>query len=123
MDAEACIDQLPQKRTVTVTYRGVPIEVKVSTVTEELDMHIASALKARAVADGQIEEWYCESDLVPRDYKSPVGKVSAELVKDWAIARSKANAIFEDNEDSHSDELKRLILAKEGFLLQLDPIV
>ena len=58
------IDDLPDRREVTVQYRGWPIVLKVSCVAEQLDWALMSALKGEAAAAKSIpwlpaEEWLC----------------------------------------------------------------
>ena len=58
------IDDLPDRREVTVQYRGWPIVLKVSCVAEQLDWALMSALRGEAAAAKSIpwlpaEEWLC----------------------------------------------------------------
>lgn len=100
---------------------GVSVEIRVHTVTEELDLRAAAMLKQKAIECKLIDPLFCEDDLASSGCVSMIKSVDADLLIEWGIARQKANALLKEHNAECSDDLKRLIQSKEAFFLQLDP--
>lgn len=53
-------DMLPEKREVSIAYRGIQFSVKVSSLADEVDLRMAAFLKGLAQAHGFLPQLLCE---------------------------------------------------------------
>ena len=80
------------KRTVELTYRGVPFAIVVHSFYDEYLMAECSMVESAAVQQGVLEGFFCEHQLVPSDQQASVPKVDAEVVMNSAKVRKAAQA-------------------------------
>ena len=66
-----CVDLLPRKRTVDISYRGQKLPIQVATWTEEVEISMASALKEIAVCGEKLIRSFGEDLLITEDWKTP----------------------------------------------------
>ena len=76
LEAMPCYAHIPAKREVLLNYRGISFNIKVRSVSEQVDLSVSCLLKSLATATGQLIPLYCENDLVDTNlYKDMVGSV------------------------------------------------
>lgn len=112
------------RRSVQMSYREAPIDIKVASVADECDLRVAAVLKARAVQTGAIKPFWVEQELldglkVGADKAGPKKKVAASLVGFMAVPRQRATALFEEHGEMDSSEVARLLGSKEQWLLSM----
>jgi len=54
------LELLPEKRTVTCRYRGMPVPMKVTCVQDEISLTFACAIKGQAADAGDLEPVFAE---------------------------------------------------------------
>ena len=62
--------QVPDKREIKTHYRGWLIKVKVSCLSEQINVEMACVLQGLGVDSGSLDPLYCEHDLIKG--RSPV---------------------------------------------------
>jgi hypothetical protein len=89
------IDVLNSKRNVVFFYRGLEIELVVTSLAEELVLKIAAWVKAAAVGTAALPEMKFEAGLF-EDTKKPQVTVDDALVSEYAAARDTLARILTD---------------------------
>ena len=56
--------QVPDKREIQTQYRGWDIKVKVSCISEQINVEMACVLQGLGVDAGTLDPLYCEADLI-----------------------------------------------------------
>ena len=60
---------LPGRRMITVSYRGIPLQMRVQTLLDEFDMRASAWLKGWLTQEGLLPPFGAEADLVSRAFK------------------------------------------------------
>jgi hypothetical protein len=72
--------QVPDKREIKTQYRGWNVKIKVSCLSEQINVEMACVLQGLGVDSGRLDPLYCEADLIQG--RSPV---AADKVGSWGI--------------------------------------
>ena len=115
------IDLLPQRRLVTVTYRGVAFKVHVDSVYDELDKKIAAEIKSAAVNRGDLAPLLCEAALVPLDAAKASQSVDDELLTTYRLVRQQAFNLLDGQPWTSGEDLVELMVDKQLLFVQMDP--
>ena len=102
------IELLPAKRDLLLVYRGVPVEVKVHSLAEEFDMHVACLAKGEAVQCGTLPSLFCEDDLVVKDmimHKAETNHIHSEVLQEAREARTMANGLLKGDSCKNGDTI------------------
>ena len=104
----------PPRREIAVTYRGSKVVMRVSSVGQEIDYAMAALMKSLAVEQKQLEELFCETDLIPTGVRTGKGKVDSVLLEGAKVARrlAKEQLVGETNQGA---------AAIRAFLAQREP--
>eukprot|EP00974_Lingulodinium_polyedra_P090616 8788267-Lingulodinium_polyedra.AAC.1 len=55
---------MPEKRSATINYRGIDLDLRVHSWHEEFDLRMMTVAKAWAVQKGLLEGFFCEAELL-----------------------------------------------------------
>lgn len=88
------IELLPDKRLVSMSYRGVIVKATVDSIYDEVDKRLAAGLKELALGAGKLAPLLCEADLVSLEATEWAGGVAGDLLGDFRLARSQANNLL-----------------------------
>ena len=74
--------------------------VRVNSVGQEIDYAMAALMKSLAVEQKQLEELFCETDLIPTGVRTGKGKVDSLLLEGAKVARrlAKEQLVGETNQ-------------------------
>lgn len=74
-------------RTISVTYRNIQLEIETTSPDHEIEVRVAACLKGMA-AGGHLPLLPMEEELLPEpDQVKALAAVSAEVVREWKVAR------------------------------------
>lgn len=113
-------ESMANKRDAQIGYRGVPVEIQVFSLAEELALRTSAALKERAVIAGKLEALHCEEDLVDAATAHRCLKLDENMLVQAKAARKSANSMVTAEGDPSGIEMRDILQAKKGILLQLD---
>jgi hypothetical protein len=116
------IELLPGRRELLLTYRGVPVEVKVNSMAEEFDMLVAAKAKGEAVSCGSLPGLFCEEDLVVKGGMKDAKEshIHPEVLQEAKEARCLANGLLQGDSCKNGDTICATSLAaSELFALLL----
>ena len=101
------IELLPAKRDLLLVYRGVPVEVKVHSLAEEFDMHVACLAKGEAVQCGTLPSLFCEDDLVVKDstHKAENNHIHSDVWQEAREARTMADGLLKGDSCKNGDTI------------------
>lgn len=104
-----------------ILYRGVKSELRVGSISEEIELRISAAVKTKAVDDELLQPFWCENELVGKRSAYRTGKsLDKALVTPLKAPRKKPTALFEEQGDMGASEVSRLLASKESWLLSMD---
>ena len=83
------------RRTVEITYRGVPVLVKVRSVMDETEYRISADLKHAAVCSQDLVHLSFEADLVDASIKPILVSYEDDLLDAVRLARKTMNTALE----------------------------
>lgn len=122
LEATPGIDGLPAKRDVTIRYRGQAATASVSSLSEEVSLKFASALKSLAVQQRKLPKLWIEDVVISPgskvDFKAVV---SVSMLKQASAARQQLRDMVSDASINSSDTLSKLVAQKSASLLLSDP--
>ena len=70
--------QVPDRREITTQYRGWDIKVKVSCISEQINVEMACVLQGLGVDSGTLDPLYCEADLIKGRPEVEASKVASD---------------------------------------------
>lgn len=112
------------RRTVSVPYRSAMLELRVSFISDEVELRVAALLKGLAVQLGLLDGFWVEGDLIAEEASSTGDAkrtLAPILVAAYAQPRATATALFADHgADLDASEVSRLLSSKEDWLLSMD---
>jgi hypothetical protein len=114
------VSMLPERRVISLGYRGVQLKVEVSTVHDEVKYRLMAYLKGRAVQGDQLVPLFCENVLVGTVVANP-HEFDKLLVKEAEVARKVANDMVQGDVQSCGNFLREMLLQKQVLLMSMDP--
>lgn len=101
------IELLPCRRDLLLVYRGVPVEVRVNSMAEQFDMHVATLAKGEAVECGSLPSLFCEDDLVVKDSMKGAknSHIHPEVLQEAMEARTLANGLLKGDSCKNGDTI------------------
>ena len=113
-------DGVATKRISVVHYRGVAVQIPVQSIHEETMLRTASLVKGIAVDLQVLQPLFCENELVAKPRPAWAGiTVEAALLKEWAIARSTANSLL-GNAEQTGEAVQEALQRKQTLLTGMD---
>ena len=103
---------------VKMHYRGVVIKVVAKSLHDVFLFNIASKIKGRAVANGQLEPLWCENDLVPDAIPGTL-KIDESLLRTYKLARRAAMDLL-PAADQTGVAIKNTLHARQQMLKSVD---
>lgn len=114
LEMEDNIDLMPARRELQMMYRGVPVQVKVSSMAEQFDLLVAARAKGEACALGTLVGLFCESDLVAKTKPSASrNHINPEVLQEAAEARAVANGLLHGDSCKDGDSI--CVICLVGF--------
>ena len=108
---------LLKRRTVEVSYRGMPIKLEVSSIDEELNLAKAAWLKSHSVP-ALLPELAFEAGVIESNVTGQQKEVADELLSEFQSARSAAKAMLESVDGGAA--MASLLSSKQGLLTSID---
>lgn len=87
----------PMRRTILLDYRGMQIEAKVQSLSEECELRASVKVKSYAVDAGLLQPLFCEAMLVGMRPTKAKNKLAPELLSAYSAAREMANNLMDDS--------------------------
>ena len=117
-----CVDMLPHKRNVIVSYRKEALQIGVTTWQEEVEIKMAACVKGLAVDRGVLPKLFCEDLLITAVVEDkPKLIVPASMVAAAKVARTQLGDVMAGGQ-ADSGDLAQVALAKHGpRMLLTDP--
>eukprot|EP00971_Amphidinium_carterae_P286288 5684432-Amphidinium_carterae.1 len=123
---EEAVCEDPGSRTVKIVYRGIPIEVQLSSIEEQAQLCIASFVKTLAVETGALEGLPGELAVVPRKDTSTGSSVgdgekwtfSKECLVEYSAGRELATTLCAST--FTGTEVTTMLKKRQQVLLQAD---
>ena len=117
----AGIEMLPAKRDTHPLYRGQKTTVKIESIGDEVNTHLAAAVRTVGVEKNMVTPMFVEGIVIPEGSKSTyVANVHADLLTDCIAARSRLAGIYSNAVVSSSAQIQALIMPKTPSLLLCD---
>ena len=93
------VAELPDRRKIRVSYRGIHTSMKVNSIAEEISLRVDAELKTVAVVSGLLPPLFCEHELaITRKLTAEAAKSKPAfeeiLLRPWADARELANSLL-----------------------------
>jgi hypothetical protein len=119
--ARVGINLLPQRRVVSIAYRGTMCEHTVAGIDDELQRRIMAVAKGRAVQAGKLELLIFEDELVPSSFKYTHAGVDMDMMSGAKEARAAANSFITlESSAPDGNTAVRVLNIKERTLTAMD---
>ena len=109
-------------RTVPVSYRGVEVLVKVTSVLMQIEVTLSARVKERAVKDKQLDPLTFEAELLDDNHDCLFASVTADMVTHAAAGRSVLNGYLLAHDPEGPGTIKQLMELKEPKALSNDKL-
>lgn len=110
---------MPMRRSVSLDYRGIIIEAKVQSLTEECDLRAAVKLKGLAVDCGALPALFCEAMLIPARPRPKV-KLDKDLLAPAVAAREMASNLLVGDSAKDATTINNELTKRESALISMD---
>jgi hypothetical protein len=123
LEAMPSIDALPP-REVKVRYRRHLSLVKISGLTDEVNVKFEAVLRGLAVEQKRLKTTFAEEVIIPESAACGYSAaVPDHLVHDCATARTALANLIKDNAINSADVLAKVVLSKASVLTLTDPMI
>lgn len=122
VQAMPCIDMIPRRRCVILQYRCQDIKLRVSSVSEQVQLAFACATKSIGVSSKHLPELWIEDMLIKAGTTGPwKAKLPASLFEAAAAARSRLETAVKDADVVTGDLVSHAMTKAGPDLLVIDP--
>ena len=96
------------RRKITLSYRGLPMSMQISSITEEVEVRINAVLRGLATARAQIPSLACEDELVAgSQFNDPKKNViEADIMESAVKGRELANTLLNSEASGDGEAVK-----------------